>query len=226
MAQSQIKAGGDPHRLNWARIVLTAFGTLLVMGLVGWDEVALGGPIIFLVETLGFGAGLSVFILTWVAIGFSMLLFADFIWPSLKPLWQAVVGWAKKQWEKYSLRVSIVVTAVLIAAAYVGFRYYLLYTAIALAAVVFVGSMEMIRQLADRWVRSIDPRKGRRLRWIGALVAIVILGPVFAWTLLKWLEFNRSAVYGLTIPAAIIFGTIWVPFYGLGVWNLGLSRVF
>ena len=226
MAQVQTKSSVSERQLDWTRLVLTSLATIAVMGLVGWDEVALGAPIIFFVETLGFWMGLWVFIITWALLGYTMLLFVDYAWPLLKPAWESFLRWIRKQWERYGVVITIVAASAIVSGVVIGFRYFLLYTAIAMAAVVFVGLMEAVRQMADRWVRSIDPRRNKYLRWIGALVALVILGPVLSWTLLKWLQFTRAAVYVLTIPAAVIFGCIWVPYYSLGVWGLGLSRLF
>jgi len=225
LAHVQTKNQSARRQINWTRVVLIALGTIVVWGLLGWDEVALGAPSIFLVETLGFGVGLGVFIVIWMTLGYAMLLFNDLVWPSLKPIWESIVKWAMEQWKRYSLYISIAVAISLTAAAYIGFRCYLLYTAIALAAVVFVGVMETARQFFQDRVREIDPRKGRRIRWVGAIAAMVILGPVLAWTLLQWLQFSRRAVYVLTIPAAVIFGIIWVPFYSGIVWNNILERI-
>lgn len=225
MAHVQTKSQSARRQISWARVVLTALGTIVVWGLLGWDEVALGAPSIFLVETLGFGAGLGVFIVIWMILGYAMLLFNDLVWPSLKPIWKSIVKWATEQWEKYSLYISIAVVISLIAATYIGFRYYLLYTAVALTAVVFVGVMETARQFSQDRIREIDPRKGKRIRWFGAIAAMVILGPVLAWTLLQWLQFSRRSVYVLTIPAAVIFGIIWVSFYSGIVWNNVLERI-
>ncbi|OGY22898.1 MAG: hypothetical protein A2172_03085 [Candidatus Woykebacteria bacterium RBG_13_40_15] len=66
----------------------------------------------------------------------------------------------------------------------------------------------------------------RMTRAIGALAAAVILGPVYGWAVFKLLGYRERDVYILTLIATWIFGAIWVPFYGLGVWGFGLSRLF
>jgi hypothetical protein len=63
-------------------------------------------------------------------------------------------------------------------------------------------------------------------RALGALAAAVILGPIYGWAVFKLLGYRERDVYAFTIVAAWIFGGVWVPFYGLGVWGLGLSRLF
>ena len=211
-------------RLNFWRILLTGLAAIPLLGVVGWDEVALGGPIIFLVETMGFALGLLIFTILWGLLGYAMLLFADFAWPKLEPTLEEIKGVFTKLWSKYSLLVVIPAALGLLSAVTVGLIFYPIYVLIAFAAVIFIGLMEAIRQLADKWVRTIDPRQNHIMRWIGAMVAMIILGPVFAWTLLKWLGFERSTVYLLTLPAGVIFGLIWVPYYSLGVWSV-LDRV-
>ena len=61
---------------------------------------------------------------------------------------------------------------------------------------------------------------------LGAFAAAVVLGPVFGWPIFKLLGYRERDVYALTIAAAWVFGAIWVPFYSLGVWGLGLSHLF
>lgn len=58
-------------------------GVLLIPAFAGaiWDEVLLAGPIIFLVEHLGFWLGYVVFCLVWAAIG----LFVLSIWLRIEP---------------------------------------------------------------------------------------------------------------------------------------------
>lgn len=74
--------------------------------------------------------------------------------------------------------------------------------------------------------------KGRTIAWfagiarvLGALAVGVLLGPVFGWPAFKLLGYNERSVYGLTFLTSWIFGAVWVPFYGLGVWGFGLSRL-
>ncbi|OGY24596.1 MAG: hypothetical protein A2Y57_01970 [Candidatus Woykebacteria bacterium RBG_13_40_7b] len=60
----------------------------------------------------------------------------------------------------------------------------------------------------------------------GVLATMVVLGPTLGWPAFKLLGYKEKDIYKLTIIAGWIFGAIWVPIYGLGVWGAGLSRVF
>jgi hypothetical protein len=83
-----------------------------------------------------------------------------------------------------------------------------------------------VREKSQSWRERLVLWIARLARAFGALAAAVILGPVYGWAVFKLLGYRERDVYAFTIMAAWIFGGIWVPFYGLGVWGLGLSRLF
>jgi hypothetical protein len=62
-------------------------------------------------------------------------------------------------------------------------------------------------------------------RTLGAMAGAVLLGPVFGWPVFRLLGYSKRDVYRLTIAAAWLFGAVWVPIYGLGLWGEGLSRI-
>ena len=161
---------------------------LLIPAFAGviWDEVLLAGPIIFLVERLGFWLGYVVFCLAWSGIG----LFVLSVWLRIEP-------WVKEH--------------------------------------IFSKIFGKKEQPAESKQEEEKPKNWRKrlvlwiagfARAIGALAAAVILGPVFGWSVFRLLGYRERDVYAFTIIAAWIFGGIWVPFYGLGVWGFGLSRLF
>jgi hypothetical protein len=65
----------------------------------------------------------------------------------------------------------------------------------------------------------------RSARSFGALTAMFLLGPIFAWTVFKLLGYTERTVYVLTLISAWVFGGIWVPIYA-GAWDISLSRLF
>jgi hypothetical protein len=88
------------------------------------------------------------------------------------------------------------------------------------------SSDNLEQEKARDWRERVALSLAKIAKILGALTAGVLLGPVFGWPLFKLLGYNQKQVVGLTISASFIFGAIWVPFYGLGVWGLGLSRLF
>ncbi len=58
------------------------------------------------------------------------------------------------------------------------------------------------------------------MRSFAALVSMMLLGPALSWLLFRLLGYSDRTTYALTVAAAPVFGAIWVPFYGLGVWAL------
>ncbi|OGY30393.1 MAG: hypothetical protein A3F35_03010 [Candidatus Woykebacteria bacterium RIFCSPHIGHO2_12_FULL_45_10] len=149
-----------------------------------WDEVLLAGPIIFLVNFLGFWLGYVVFCLAWAGIG----LFVLSVWLRIEP------------WVKRNIFSKIF-----------GKK---------------EAKPEVERSEPANWRERLVLWIANLTRTLGALAAAVVLGPVYGWTVFKLLGYKERHVYAFTIAAAWIFGGIWVPFYGLGVWGFGLSRVF
>ncbi len=75
------------------------------------------------------------------------------------------------------------------------------------------------------WRTRLVLRAAHVAKILGALVAMVILGPTLGWPAFKLLGYTKREVYILTVIAAWIFGGIWVPIYGLGAWGEGLNRL-
>ncbi len=169
------------------RWIATAVLLIPVTAGIIWDEVLLAGPIIFLVELLGFWLGYVVFCTLWAALG----LFVLSVWLRIEP------GIKKHIFSK------------------------------------IFGKKEKPIEVGKETEKEPSNWRKRLVLWIagfakalGALAAAVILGPVFGWPVFKILGYRERDVYLFTIGAAWVFGGIWVPFYGLGVWGFGLSRLF
>lgn len=167
-------------------LVAIVFAIPVIAGVV-WDEVLLAGPIIFLVEVLGFWLGFVVFCTLWAALG----LFVLSVWLRIQP-------WVTKH----------------------------------ITSKIFGKKEEPVETEEEEEKEPSNWRK-RLVLWIanfakalGALAAAVILGPVFGWPVFRVLGYRERDVYAFTIAAAWIFGGIWVPFYALGIWGFGLSRLF
>lgn len=148
-----------------ALVAITVIGFAL-------GEFLLAGPIVFLVELLGFWLGYVAFCLIWGGIGLFVLAIWDRFIGRSRPVEKTGKGNPRNWRERLVLRIA------------------------------------------------------RAARSLGTLAAMMILGPVFAWAIFKLLGYRKCEVYALTIASAWTFGALWVPFYGLGVWGLGLSRVF
>jgi hypothetical protein len=212
-------------------------------GATVWDEILLAGPIVFLVEVLGFALGLVLFILIWAALGIGAMATIDFVWPrvarALDPLMKRSASRSadgeraeKSGWlPVVAISVaSAILLAALLAVLLIasGIRDWIadhqvdlgmfLATAIVIFAILVV--VDRLTRGLENWVRSIAGTGGSTLRSMGALVTMVVLGPVLGWPLFRLLGYSRRSTYSLTLAAAPIFGGIWVPFYGLGVWGL------
>ena len=92
----------------------------------------------------------------------------------------------------------------------------------AVAAVVYVIliAIAQVGRNLERWVRRVAETAGPISRSLGALVSITMLGPPLSWPLLRLLRYSRRSVYALTLLGGPLFGAVWVPAYGLGVWSL------
>ena len=92
-----------------------------------------------------------------------------------------------------------------------------------IVATVIMPILLLIAQLGRRfqkWVRSIAETASPATRSFAAFVSMVLLGPALSWLLFRLLGYSDRATYGLTLVSALVFGAVWVPFYGLGVWPL------
>jgi hypothetical protein len=76
------------------------------------------------------------------------------------------------------------------------------------------------------WREKLVVWAARIARFFGAITATVVIGPILAWSIYKLLGYSLRQIYAMTFISTWIFGAIWVPFYGLGVWGLGLDRLF
>lgn len=75
------------------------------------------------------------------------------------------------------------------------------------------------RRLENR-VRSIARTAGPTMPSMATLLSMTLLGPALSWPLFRLLGYSGRSVYALTLAAAPVFGAVWVPAYGLGVWSL------
>ncbi len=75
------------------------------------------------------------------------------------------------------------------------------------------------------WRERLVLRLAQTAKILGVLTVMVMLGPALGWPAFKLLGYTERDVYTLTVAAAWIFGGIWVPIYGLGVWGEGLNRL-
>lgn len=220
---------------------------LLVLSLpaglaTAWDEVLLAGPIVFLVQALGFPLALTAFAATWAALGLSALFAADFVWPRIGPgirpklarcrtrLQSSLAGSTNALNCTLPLGMTVIGSAAALAA--VGFpgRAYGWAETNAIDLAVFAGAVtatflalvvvDRLGHGLEQWVRSLGAGSTPVLRSVGALVAMVILGPTCGWPVFRILGYTRRSTYVMTLVAAPVFTAIWVPFYGLGVWEV------
>ena len=82
-----------------------------------------------------------------------------------------------------------------------------------------------VEERKHTWRERLVMYLARTAKILGVLAAMVVLGPTLGWPAFKLLGYTEREVYILTIVAAWIFGAIWVPIYGLGVWGEGLNRL-
>jgi hypothetical protein len=211
-----------------------------------WDEVLLAGPIMFLVQALGFTLGLVSFIAIWAAIGLAGLLAVDIAWPHLEPLVRPLLGKFKTAtpsqadapqqagWWWVSVGMAAGGAAVTVSVVYgnevaewVGGRAtdLGLFAGAAIAIFMALIIVDRVSRGLELWVRTINATAAPALRFIGALVAMVVFGPVLGWPVFRLLGYRRRSTYALTVLAAPLFGGLWVPFYGLGIWGLIQSVV-
>lgn len=207
-----------------------------------WDEVLLAGPIVFLVQALGFALGLASFIAIWAAIGLIGLLAVDVAWPRLKPLVQPLLGRfntatasegqgghdAARSWVSVGTAAGVG-AAVTVSAVFrneitewAGEHAVDLALIVGVASAIFVALVivDRVSRGIELWIRSIGATAAPALRFVGVLAAMVVFGSVLGWPVFRLLGYSRRSTYALTLVAAPVFGGIWVPFYGLGIWTL------
>lgn len=240
------------RRGNASKLLLAAVVAVPVAALTAWDEVLLAGPIVFLVEVLGFVLGLVAFTLLWAFVGLLFLGMADFVWLRIGPTAQRAFGRFSETIRPYLERaeypgraVTIALTGLGVSACALGVAAYIVLLGgrtvevlsdsrdevvigfvVAVAIVGLVGVLNLARREVEAWVRRVGEMAKPLLRPLAALVSMVVFGPVLGWPLFRLLGYTRRSTYAMTLIAAPVFAGIWVPFYGLGVWGFGLSRMF
>ncbi len=198
-----------------------------------FGEIIFAGHIVFLVEVLGFAGGLLVFIAIWAALGVTVLAARDFVWPPMAPLIGPLLARltgrasaAKGMLAALGISGVVAATVAVIALAGGEIRDWAadhrsdIATFVIVAAIILPILM-LIAQLGRRlesWVRSVADTAGPATRSFALLVSMMLLGPAFGWLSFRLLGYLGRATYALTLAAAPVFGAIWVPFYGLGVW--------
>lgn len=239
------------RRGNASKLLLAALVAVPVAALTAWDEVLLAGPIVFLVEVLGFVLGLVAFTLLWACLGLAFLGLTDFVWLRIGPTVQRAFGRFREvirpyfeQAEHPRRAVTIALTGLGVLGCASGVAAYIVLLGgrtvdflsdsrdevligfvVALAIVSLVGFLNLARRQVEAWVRRVGERAKPVLRPLAALATMVVFGPTLGWPLFRLLGYTRRSTYAMTLVAAPVFAAIWVPFYGLGVWGFGLSRL-
>ena len=215
------------------RIAVLSLLSIPVAAQVVFGEVLFIGHIVFLVQALGFAWGLLAFIGIWAVLGVAVLAVKDFVWPCMGPLVDPLLArLTSRAADARAMLAALGVLGMLAAAA----------VAIALAggeikdwaddhrgdiatffavAVVVFPILLLIARLGrtfENWVRSIAETASPATRSLAALVSMMLLGPALSWLLLRPLGYSGRSTYALTLVAAPVFGAVWVPLYGLGVW--------
>lgn len=208
---------------------------------MAFGEVLFAAHIVLLVEGLGFAWGLVLFSVIWAALGLATLLAWDLWWPRLGPavtpfFWRLggrVTGLSRLVPARVlSAVVGILgLLAVGVAGAtsldselaeWIGEHRGDVATFLVAAvviAVILIALAQAGRGLAT-WVRSVAGSAGPIRRSAAVLVSMTVLGPALCWPLLRLLRYSRGSVYVLTLLAGPVFGVVWVPVYGVGVWGL------
>lgn len=229
-----------------AKALLAAALAVPAAALTAWDEVLLAGPIIFLVEALGFVLGFIVFTAAWAALGLALLALVDFVWSRIGPPTQRAFDRALNFIATYLDRAkhlpraaTFVAAGLSVPAAVFGAAAYAILLGrptvrflgenleaivvgflVVAGVLVLVALLNLARRQVEAWVRWVAEVARPLLRPLAALVSMVVFGPVMGWPLFRLLGYRRATTYYLTLVAAPIFGGIWVPFYGLGLWGL------
>jgi F0F1-type ATP synthase membrane subunit c/vacuolar-type H+-ATPase subunit K len=234
------------RRATATKVLLAAALAVPAAALTAWDEVLMAGPIIFLVEALGFVLGFLVFTAAWAALGLALLAVVDFVWSRIGPSVNRAFDRALNFIATYLDRAkqlpraaTFVAAGLSVLAAAFGAAVYvaLLGSAtvgfvgdnreaiatgllVGLGVLVVVGLLNLARRQVEAWVRWVAGTAKPLLRPLGALASMVVFGPVLGWPLFRLLGYRRATTYYLTLVAAPIFAAIWVPFYGLGIWGV------
>jgi hypothetical protein len=199
------------------------------------------GHIVFLVRNFGFAWGLVLFSAIWAGLGLTVLVGADFLWPRLSPslkllfrrLADRVTALlrlvpAKALFSLLGIAGLLAVTITVTTSVDSRIGEWLVdhrgdvakFTAVAAVVYVILIAIAQVGRGLERWVRRVAETAGPISRSLGALASITMLGPPLSWPLLRLLRYSRRSVYTLTVLGGPIFGAVWVPAYGLGLWSL------
>jgi hypothetical protein len=204
-------------------------------------EVFFVGHIVFLVKSFGFAWGLVLFSALWAGLGLIVLIAADFLWPRLGPSLK-LLFWRLAD-RATALPRLVPVKALFGALGIAGLLAVVIalttsvdseigewvvdhrgdvarFAAVAAVVYVILIAIAQIGRNLERWVRRVAETAGPISRSLGALVSITMLGPPLSWPLLRLLRYSRRSVYALTLLGGPLFGAVWVPAYGLGLWSL------
>lgn len=204
-------------------------------------EVLFAGHVVLLVEGLGFAWGLVLFSVIWAALGLATLLAWDLWWPRLGPavkplLWRfadRVTGLSRLVPARVLFGVVGILGLLVVGVAgttsldgelaeWIGDHRGDVATFVVVAVVIaaiLIALAQAGRGLAT-WVRGVAGTASPVKRSAAALVSMTVLGPALCWPLLRLLRYSRRSVYALTLLAGPVFGVVWVPVYGIGVWSL------
>lgn len=223
------------------RIAVLSLVSIPVAAEVVLGEALFIGHIVFLVEVLGFAWGLAAFIAIWAVLGVLVLAVRDFVWPHMVPLLEPLLARFTSRSRDVLRRTG---TKVLLTAVGVSGVSAAVALAIALAgdeikdwaidhrtdvatflvavAVVFLILLVIARlgRALQSWVRRVADTAGPATHLLATLVTMMMLGPALSWLLFRLLGYSARSTYALTLVAAPVFGAVWVPLYGLGLWGV------
>lgn len=215
------------------RIAVLSLLSIPVAAEVVFVEGLFASHIVFIVEVLGFGWGLLAFIGVWAALGLIVLAGRDFVWPRTAPtLGPALARLASRAADAKGMLAALSVAAVAggvaaaIALAGSEIRNWVYdhsgdIATFFIVAAVIVPILLLIAQVGrrfERWVRGVAETAGPTTRSFAVLLSMMLLGPTLSWLIFDLLGYSGRTTYVLTLASAPVFGGIWVPFYGLGVW--------
>ncbi len=206
-----------------------------------FGEIIFAGHIVLLVDGLGFAWGLAAFIAIWAALGLLVLAVRDTLWPRmlplLEPLLASLASHVTGLLAHTRVKASLMVLGVSVVSAVAGLTIALAggeivdwavehrasVAAFVIAAAVVLAillAMARIGRGIQSWISRVADTASPATRSFATLVAMAALGPALSWLLFRLLGYSGRTTYALTLAAAPVFGAVWVPFYGLGVWGL------
>lgn len=215
------------------RIAVLSLLSIAAAAEVMFGETLFLAHIVFLLEVLGFAWGFLAFIAVWAAVGVVVLAARDFVWPQAAPLLGPLLtrlarraAEAKVALATLGASGALAGAAVTVALAGSEIRDWTAdhrgdIATFFIVAAIIVPILLLIAQVGRRfenWVRSIAETASPATRSFAAFASMMLLGPALCWLLFRLLGYSDRATYALTVIAAPVFGALWVPLYGLGVW--------